>query len=362
MKTVLYDSPFVPPEWIAAHRLQPVRVLPVLSHDRPGAIPRDGVCPYARAFLTTVNSSPAEAAIFATSCDQMRRASELVERQSGEKRAFLLHVPTTWQTDTARQLYTAELERLGHFLVSLGGRAPSEKDLAAVMRRWDAARSLMREARGRLPPRVWAEGLFALNRTGARPAAVEIRESAEMPALPVNEASSGIPASSSGNRAGGSQPENKIPVALVGSPLMASNLTIFNAIEAAGGTVVLDATTSGESSLPAPFDLAQLETAPFRTLADTYFNTIPEAFRRPNDLLYAWLVKKLAERGARGIIFLHYVWCDSWHAEAQPIKTRMQMPLLALEAGDEAQLSAHTLSRIQAFLEMLGAKGSPHGQ
>jgi benzoyl-CoA reductase/2-hydroxyglutaryl-CoA dehydratase subunit BcrC/BadD/HgdB len=329
LKTVLYDSPFVPAEWIAAHGLEPHRILPVLSVERRNVSPTDGVCPYARAFLGTVNAAPAAAVIFATSCDQMRRASELASGPKEGRASFLMDVPTSWQTETARHLYVTELERLGRFLERLGGQRPTDDHLAEVMRKYNSGRSLLRAAGGRLPARMLADATFEFHRTGIVP--VEILQHAAK--------SSGV--------------KRKTSIALVGSPLMANNLSLIDVIEANGGEVVLDATTSGERSFPAPFDGEQLETDPFRALAEAYFNTIPEAFRRPNTQLYEWLETKLADCGARGLIFFHYVWCDTWHGEAQRMKNWTQLPVLALEAGDELQLSSHTVSRIQAFLEML---------
>ena len=110
MKTVVYSCPFVPAEWIVAHGLRPRRILA-----RPdGAVRASaGVCPYVAAFVRTVCSeTDADATIVTTVCDQMRRASERIARESSLP-LFLMNVPATWQTAAAHRLYLSELRRLG---------------------------------------------------------------------------------------------------------------------------------------------------------------------------------------------------------------------------------------------------------
>jgi len=334
MTTIVYSCPFVPAEWIAAHGVRPMRILP---HAIGGAQPVGaaiGVCPYARAFVNEVCSASggdrlatgltADAVVVTTTCDQMRRTAERIAA-AGCLPVFLMHVPTTWQTVTAQKIYISELKRLGRFLVRLGGQAPAKGKLADVMREQDSARAALRAARGHLSARQFSEALADFHRTGR------------------TDCQSVLPQT-------GCQP---VPLALVGGPLLPQHFDIFDRIEAAGGQVVLDATESGERTLPAPFDRRALNDDPFLTLADAYFGSIPDAFRRPNTMLYTWLKRELAAHGVRGIIFRHYVWCDTWRAEAQRMKEWAGLPLLLIEAGDEETINGHAASRIQSFLEML---------
>ena len=88
MKTVAYSSPFVPPEWIAAHGLRPWRLIGgdvVPAGTGAAAVGRSlpipqGVCPYARAMLDDLADARGslDAAILTTTCDQMRRVGELL--------------------------------------------------------------------------------------------------------------------------------------------------------------------------------------------------------------------------------------------------------------------------------------------
>ena len=326
METVVYSCPFIPAEWIAAHRLRPSRILPHAkaseTHFGSGGI---GVCPYVRAFIGEVCSGARPGAVvLTTTCDQMRRASEAIADRSGAS-TFLFHVPTTWQTAAAQQYYTDELKRLGRFLAGLGGEAPTNAGLAEVMDEYDTARAKLRAARGRLSARQLSQAIASFHRTG------NLEYAPERP---------------SASRGG-------IPLALVGGPLLRDHFDLFDLIERAGGDVVLDATTSGERTLPAPFDRRRLRADPLGVLAEAYFGHIPDAFRRPNSQLYTWLKRETAQRGVRGILFRHYLWCDTWHAEAQRMKEWTELPLLTLVAGDEVGANGHVRSRVQSFLEML---------
>jgi benzoyl-CoA reductase/2-hydroxyglutaryl-CoA dehydratase subunit BcrC/BadD/HgdB len=325
MKKIVYSCPFVPAEWIAAHGLRPSRILPgpadVSAHVGASA----GVCPYAAAFLHAVSrDDEAEAAVLTTVCDQMRRGFEQAQRDS-HRAVFLLNVPSSWQTVTAHKLYMSEVRRLGRFLVRLGGKEPSAGELASVMREYDARRSGLREARVRLAPRRFSEAIAQFHREGT--VDPDSREGAYTP--------------------------RGVPVALVGGPLMSHHFPIFDLIESGGGYVVLDATESGERTMPLPFEKRVLGDAPFTGLVDAYFGKIPDVFRRPNSQLYQWLKRETAERGVRGVILRYYTWCDKWHAELQRMKEWSQAPILGVSTGADEAMDGHTVSRIESFLEML---------
>lgn len=320
--SIIYADAFVPAEWIAAHGLRPIRLAP-----RPvsrSAFARMGVCPYAQAFLDTVFGSSAEtAAVFATTCDQMRRLSEFPARGQ-KRRVFLFNVPATWQTETARALYRAELERLARFLLELGAKTPSAHKVGETFRAYDDSRKALRAMRPRLSAGKFAAAVSSFHECGTVP---------EFPAQR--------------DRASG------VPIAVVGGPLLGNQMDLFNLIEQSGGWTVLDATAMGERGLPAALDLQLAETDPLEALVRAYFDTIPDAFRRPNSMLYTWLAERIEERGAAGIIVLHYTWCDLWHAEAGRIERSLGRPVLALDLGAEEVFSGRLSTRIQAFVESL---------
>jgi len=296
MDSVGYFSPFVPPEWIAAHGLRPVW----LTLDRTAAHGQDatrrGVCPCAGALMASAMSGATpRALVLTTACDQMRYASAYLDT-AGDIRGFLLNVPSTWQTPQSRQLYRAELERLGRFLVGSDGSEPTSRQLELTIERYDEQR-----------------------------------------------------AASSGTQIAG----DGIPLALLGGPLLAEGTSFLKLVERAGGRIVVDGSEGGERTLPAPVDRRHLGIDPVDELVRIYFDTIPDVFRRPNTRLYEWLGERLSASSARGIILRRYPFCDLWHAELHRLREWSDVPVLDIDVatGEEGQ-SSRILERIEAFLEM----------
>lgn len=327
---VIYSCPFVPAEWIAAHGFSPLRIMP----RAPGrsdllALPGSGVCPYARAFASqAVAATGAAAIVVSTACDQMRRAADII-RMRCDTPVFVFNVPHTWRTPTAHRIYSGEIERLGRFLVRLGGSAPASEALRETVLDYDSARRAIRDAAGRLPPRQWAE-LLASFHAGER-------------AQPIAE--------------GAFEPRG-VPLALVGGPMTADALGLYDLVEQAGGWIALDATETGERTLPSPIDRRLLAADPIAALCDAYFGAIPDAFRRPNSELYGWIERRIDERGIRGIVYRRCVWCDNWRAESRRMRdwaarTWPGIGFLDLDAGDDGFEKARALSRLQSFMEML---------
>ncbi len=314
MKTIVYTCPYVPPEWIAAHGLQPQRLTPQ-PVEGASTIPRiEGLCPYARAFVNAVAARrDTDGVVVTTMCDQMRRVFDLLVLRT-EMPAFLLNVPSTWQTVAAQRLYLDELKRLGRFLVRLGGRTPDDRELARVM---------LGSVGWVLNPRVQdvsVEGTRGLRTHPTRPA---------------------------------HQHHDGVPLAIVGGPLMQRDCVLFDIVEECGGRIVLDATETGQRGRCGPFDRRRLAEDPLMELAQAYF-CIPDASRRPNSELYRWLQEELARAGARGILFHHYVWCDKWHAEFARLKEWAKLPMLRLDSEGEGEMnSARVRNRIHAFVETL---------
>jgi benzoyl-CoA reductase/2-hydroxyglutaryl-CoA dehydratase subunit BcrC/BadD/HgdB len=293
VKNVLYTCPFVPPEWIASYGLEPVRIAPEPARQGMPA----GVCPFAAAFIHATVATPALAIIATTVCDQMRRSVELIESRC-DTPVFLMNVPATWRSKSAVKLYRDELDRLGRFLVTLGGAEPTPDKLSETMLHYDSLRA-------------------------------ELRADSKI-----------------------STP-NGVPLILTGGPLRSTDSEIFDLIEQAGGTIVLDATASGEMTMAPPFDRAKLTSDPAGELADAYFARIPHAMRRPNNQLHEYLNHELTARRAKGVIYRRYQWCDTWHGEVGRLKDLLPSPVLDLVAGDDESDRAYMLTRIQAFVEML---------
>jgi len=325
---VFSTSPWVPPEWIRAHGLEP-RGVWLAGDSRPLPLAA-GVCAFAESVVRLAETNSGSALIFSTHCDQLRRGFDVVAG-GAPGRVFLFNLPATWQTAVAERIFASELERLGGFLVALGGHSPTIEGLAETMTRYRLARSQLLEAAAHLPARQYGEAIARFHWDGS----VNLRESVRAPGT------------------------DAIPLALVGGPLPAWQGHVLDAIESAGGRVVLNATEAGERSLGPAFSPEQAPVAAgtlsdlVRLLTRFFLDNCVDVFQRPNTRLYDWLRERLAVRNVRGIVLWHYVGCDLWRAEAQPLRETFGLPVLLLDVNEAAGDALRQSGRIQAFLEAL---------
>jgi benzoyl-CoA reductase/2-hydroxyglutaryl-CoA dehydratase subunit BcrC/BadD/HgdB len=318
---VFLASPWIPPEWIRAHGLQP-RGLCSAEIFPPGARPLSaGVCALADAALRFARARSDAAVIFSTTCDQLRRGFDAVLH--GQPGAFLFNLPATWQSDAAPQIFRAELERLGQFLLSIGGRAPSPELLRREMSRAGATRRRLLQSAPASSARAFAEAVARFHWDGSFSAAPSMT------------------------------PDQRIPLALVGGPFLARDWKWLDEMEAAGARVALNATEMGERSLGPVFDAPDSASPPFDALVRGWCENMVDVFQRPNTRLYSWLKPRLAGRRARGIVLWHFTNCDLWRAEAQTLRESFGLPVLPLETGGEAGAEPRERNRLQAFVESL---------
>ena len=328
MKKIIYTCPYVPAEWIVAHGLKPCRIIPATANSGSAVTRVEGLCPYVRAFINTLVTEKETCGIVVTTvCDQMRRGFDLIVRQC-DNPAFLMNVPSTWQTVAAQKLYIDEIERLGRFLIRLGGKTPADDTLAEMMLEYDIARETLLETREKLSARQFAETVARFNRDG------------------LNRKIDSF-----------TYPESLIqgiPLAIIGGPMMKQDFEILEIAEQSGGRIVLNATETGERGLCASFDRRNLRENPLIELAGAYFGGIQDASRRPNNELYKWLKRELATRQVRGIIFHRNIFCDLWHAELRRLKDWAGLPVLDIDStGESDSYRQRNSNRIRAFLEML---------
>jgi hypothetical protein len=325
---VFSTSPWVPPEFIMAHGLDPRGVWSATeSNQLPLAA---GVCAFAQTVVRLAETHPDSAFIFSTHCDQLRRGFDAVA-QAAHARTFLFNLPATWQTPVAERIFGSELERLGRFLVQLGGQPPTAQELAETMARYRLARSRLLEAAAHVSPRQYCAALARFHWDGT------VNLSQEVPAPRADS----------------------IPLALVGGPLPPWQMHLLGAIESAGGRVVLNATEAGERSLGPASRSDQGHTADgtlpdvLQLLTRSCLESCVDVWQRPNTRLFLWLKERLVARQARGIVLWHYVGCDLWRAEAQPLREAFGLPVLLLDANEAAGDALRRSGRIQAFLESL---------
>ena len=316
MGTIAYSSPFVPPEWIEAHGFVARRV-GVLTPEPKHTDTAMGRCSYATLIGNPGLENEAAGIILATTCDQMRRAAELIAKH---RPTFLLNVPATWQSAVARRMYREELERLGEWLLSLGGSRPA--GLREIMLAHDQTRRELRSWQAILPAADYSRCLATYFQTG------------RLPDFPSARARAGW------------------PVAIIGGPLRGDDLTLLELVEQRGGRVVLDGTEGGERSLVGPFDHREMNLDALGELACAYFS-IPDPFRRPNTQLYDWLAHHIATRAPRGIIVIRRVWCDLWHAEVNRIAKAFGLPVVDLDLDGSPGELERCRTRIESLLEVI---------
>lgn len=322
MKPVVYTSPFVPAEWIAAHGLVPSRRVPL----RPAADAPEGACPFATAFVRDCAAAEGPA-IVATTCDQLRRGAETIQgRIAGgpDRGLFLLHVPSAAGSPSAAAFYRAELERLGRFLIRNGGIAPDPTRVLEEMRRWGAVRRRLRAWRGRLDAVELARRIARFHRDG--------HPGCEPPAM---------------------APRPGPAVMVLGGPLTDNDLGILAGIEQAGAHVEADGSETGERCWPREYDEARADADPLDELAAAHFDAIPDVFRRPDDLLHRWVREIVASRRIRGIVVVVHVWCDLWRAAAERMRETAGVPLLILDLRGSDGGGGAGATRIQAFVESI---------
>ncbi|MBF0330808.1 MAG: 2-hydroxyacyl-CoA dehydratase [Candidatus Omnitrophica bacterium] len=325
---VVYSSPYIPAEWVAAHGFVPSR-RSCMNYNRtlfisPPINVEAGVCPYMRGFINQAAGDPGvRAIILTTTCDQMRRGADLINLWT-KIPCFLMHVPSSWQTAGVKKLYASELERLGHFLVSLGGIKPCTDDLAAIMLGYEGKREKLLAQQGALSGKSFAEKLACFAETG------EVSE----------------------GRRQDRRAHKAIPLGFIGSPLTGNHFDLFDVFAAYGADIVVNATETGERVLPARFDVQRLKDEPAQVLAQSYFGAFPDISDRPNDKIFKWMKKKVEDNGIRGIVSIRYVWCDKWHAEVERFRKCLPVPLLDIELNGE-EIGARAKNRIQAFMEGL---------
>jgi benzoyl-CoA reductase/2-hydroxyglutaryl-CoA dehydratase subunit BcrC/BadD/HgdB len=337
---VFFTSPWVPAEWIQAHGLDPrgIWLAPQLAF---GSLSLSaGICPFAQAAVGLAEKERRCAVVVTTHCDQLRRGFDAVAGPASAP-AFLFNLPATWQTPVARRMFASELERLGEFLVTLGGHAPAPEELLEIMSHYNLARERLRGAVHGCTGRPYAEAVSRFHWDGSCPSSGDpvVRRVEEPSAHP------------------------RVRLALVGGALPQAQWDLLDIIGRAGGRVVLNGTEAGERSLQPACRLDALGAGlasgagGVRTFVEAltqgYIEGCVDVFQRPNTPLYDWLKERLAARRVRGIVLWHYVGCDLWRAEAQPLREAFGLPVLALDADEAGSGSARNAGRVEAFIEAL---------
>ncbi|MBF0386908.1 MAG: 2-hydroxyacyl-CoA dehydratase [Candidatus Omnitrophica bacterium] len=332
-KKIIFTSPFVPAEWIAAHGLVPWRMTSGGSafcggSGAPPVSVESGVCAYMRGFINEAVSDPQVlGVVLVTTCDQMRRGADLINLRT-KVPCFLMNVPSTCGTPEVSALYAAELERLGRFCVTLGGKRVEPERLVSILLEYDINRRMVLARQNDLSAGDFARELQFFGENG------KVRD----------ENFAGL--------ACGRPYAGSVPVGFIGGPLTARQFDLFDVFADHGAEVVFNGTESGERAFPARLDLRRIKEDPTGVLTEAYFRAIPDVFQRPNSGIFAWMEKAVRSRQVRGVVFVRHLWCDKWHAEAERFRAALEVPLLDIEL-DGGRMNERVRNRIGAFMEGL---------
>lgn len=290
MTTVYYTTSFVPPELITACGCRPQRLTGTFQNNR--FFRMEGMCAFTQAWLQTLlNKAKNETfiTVFATSCDQMRRACDLYAHHCSLP-VFLLNVPST-DTPNALAYYRRQLQRLQQFLCSQSGKPFN---------------------RGRLQRETSASGSRTLLKS-----------------------------------------DKPCKIALIGEAVPACiQMTLTEVLKTSNAGIAVDATGNKFMNHFSGFRSATVPNEPLAALAEDYFQ-LPAVWKRPNERYCRWLMDTVHTNAINGVILFRYVFCDLWHSAACELKKRLPVPLLEIDLDGSAELSVSAVSRIQAFTEML---------
>jgi benzoyl-CoA reductase/2-hydroxyglutaryl-CoA dehydratase subunit BcrC/BadD/HgdB len=297
----------------------------------------------ALAFLAAGKADAVDGVLFPHTCDSIQGLATLATDFGGwGKRAFVFQHPRGPPRPSSRAFVEAEMRSLAAELESFAGRPLEPARLAAAIRlhrEVDEARAALLDARSRLPMDDVA--LYALLRRGEwlwpedhlaelRAARASLRDEPVQPGVPLLVT--------------GYVPE---PAGLLQTLGAAGAYVAGDDYAAVGRRVV-----RGGPERPGD---------PWADLVERYWAAPPCSTRSADQGQRMRYLSGLLERsGARGVVVHVLKFCEPELFDVPAIRAAFAakgVPLLYLEGELEAELAGQTVTRIEAFVEMLGTAG-----
>lgn len=299
----------------------------------------------ALAFLASGRADVVDAALFPHTCDSLQGLATLVKDFGGwSKRALVFQHPRGSVRPSSRAYHLRELRALADALAPIagGGLEPERlREAIRLHRRVDALRAELLDERRRLP--LSDPELYALLRRGEWlwPEDHLVELEAARAKLSTDVVQRGVPLMITGY-----VPE---PAAL------------FARLHEAGAVVVADdyaAVGRRVNRREGPLDLAD----PFAALGELYWSAAPCPTRSSDQDARMRYLSGLYERSrAAGVIVHEQKFCEPELFDVAAIKRTFAdegAKLLYLEGELEAELSGQATTRLEAFVEMVGADRS----
>lgn len=342
-----YFCSYVPPELVLAAGAHPLRLRGVVAEDSStgDAYLSHLTCSYARHVASAVIDeaySFLEGQIAVNSCDHVRRANDAIVAKGGLAYNGYIAAPRSFRGSLVH-FYADELSRLKSSLEEHFGRKISDGDLDGAAQKTNAARQRLAslDALRRLgEPRL----------SGAEFLSAAIAARLLDPDYFVKLADELIAAAKDEDPIKGIRAR----VILVGGEL--DEPAFVRVIEGQGAHVAGDMLCFGARGMG-----RAVEPGPDRLegLARAYLYQLPcarmmgEFPRRYEDMLQLY-----KECDARGIVFQRIKFCQIWSNEVHNLRHRFEtspLPMLVLEREYGMVSTGQVKTRVQAFLERLGA-------
>ncbi len=299
----------------------------------------------ALAFMAGGHADVVDAALFPHTCDSVQGLATLVTDFGGwSKPSFVFQHPKGPTRASARKFLIAELRALAAWLGTLTGRPLDVEALRRAIRLHRAidetkARVLARRERLPLSDRELYEALRRGEWLWPEEHLDELREL-------------------EGKLALDAPPRAGVPLMVTG--YVPEPMALLDALDDAGAYVVRDDWAAVGRRVVVPRCAPDLDGDPFEALATLYYEA-PECPTRSLDqeARTRRLLSLYDESGARGVIVHEPKFCEPEAFDVPAIKRAFAergAPLLYLETELETELSGQTTTRLEAFVEMVGAR------
>jgi benzoyl-CoA reductase/2-hydroxyglutaryl-CoA dehydratase subunit BcrC/BadD/HgdB len=306
------------------------------------------VCAVARnalAFLAGGHADGVDGALFPHTCDSIQGLATLSTDFGGwSQPSFVFQHPRGPSRASARRYLVAELRALAAWLEQLGGERIDDArlfDAIRLHREIDATKSRILGRRARHP--ASDHELYATLRRGewlwpedhlAELRALEAKTPADAPV------------------------RKGVPLFVTG--YVPEPMSLFDALDDAGAYVVRDDWAAVGRRVVVPEGRFELDGDPYEALARLYFAAPPCPTRSTDQVARISRLLALHEAsGARGVIVHEPKFCEPELFDVPAIEKAFAdrgVPLLYLETELETELAGQTLTRIEAFVEMVSSR------
>jgi benzoyl-CoA reductase/2-hydroxyglutaryl-CoA dehydratase subunit BcrC/BadD/HgdB len=347
-----------PLEIVDAAGAVPLRLMPGSSEAelRGGRFLSSDSCSFCKAVLGSLDRKEVQfdAVLGSTTCDQMRRNLEIIQRDLNVP-VFIFNAPRTADNPLSRDFAREELIRLSQdFGRWVGVSITPEKLNAAILRR-----STLRTRLSHILGAQHTAPLLTL--TGSEFfALMQLYQTTSLEFFEqhVSEIEDLITWRQS--------PFQNAPLrlALLGSCIGEGDDLIINLIEENGrAAIVYDSICTGRRALReagafAAADCApSLESDPFESLTVLYHDQILCPHRRSNDRLFQVVAQEIPDLKVQGVVYKTLKFCHPWGFEAKRFKDLLGLPFLHLDHDLSDAAVGQMRTRIAAFIEQLTLRG-----